>query len=251
MHSSDPFHGKASVYSRFRPNYPQTMIHDLIRHNKLEESSLVADIGAGTGILTGQLLQAGLRVAAIEPNDDMRRIAEAAFSANPHFTAIAASAEQTSLGSGSVDFITVAQAFHWFNPEYFRNEARRILKPGGNVALIWNSRLPDAALIRESETICRQFCPDFRGFSGGTGSDPAVFHSFFKNGQYRLHVYDHPLAYNREQFIGRHLSASYAPRAADGNYRPFVKALTQLFDKYEQNGRVIFPNVTRCYCGKV
>ncbi|RYL92585.1 class I SAM-dependent methyltransferase [Sporolactobacillus sp. THM19-2] len=249
MRNTEKFTGKAEVYAQFRPDYPETFVRDLILENHLSPSSVVADIGSGTGILTGQLLNQGLNVIAVEPNAEMRQIAESAFGSNPLFTSVPATAEQTTLKTGSVDLVTVAQAFHWFNPEQFKEECRRILKPDGKVALIWNSRVPHAPLIRETASVCRKFCPAFHGFSGGTSEDPAPFQTFFRNGRFAVRKYDHPLSYSLNAFLGRHLSASYAPKGQKG--QPYIDALTQIFQKHQKRGRVRFPNVTCSYSGRV
>ncbi|MCO7127203.1 methyltransferase domain-containing protein [Sporolactobacillus shoreicorticis] len=249
MNNSDKFTGKASIYARFRPNYPQPMIDYLLTDTNPQFT--VADIGSGTGILTRQLLDRGAKVIAVEPNEDMRTAAEKSLSAYAPFTSVPGSAEHTQLPDHCVDLITVAQAFHWFDATRFKKECRRILKPDQKVALIWNSRIPDAPLIKETEEICKTFCPNFRGFSGGSDNDRSIFCTFFRNGKYSVKTYSHPLQYMLDEFIGRHLSASYAPKPDNANHQPFVQALAQLFYRYEQNGAVSFPNETRCYYGCV
>lgn len=251
MPNTEKFSGKAGIYAQFRPNYPEALIHELITENNLDKSSVIADIGSGTGILTGQLVAHGLSVKAVEPNADMRHAAESSLSTNPLFTSVDGTAEQTTLQDQSIDLITVAQAFHWFDPEAFKEECGRILKKTGQVVLIWNSRIPDASLIQESEKICEQFCPDFDGFSGGLDHVSSRFKTFFQDGKYRCKTYDHPLYYHLEEFIGRHLSASYAPKKPDFNYLPYIEALTGLFRKYSTDDLITFPNITRSYSGQV
>lgn len=246
----EKFTGKADIYARFRPDYPEALIRDLIHENDLDGSSAVADIGSGTGILTGQLLDNGLNVTAVEPNADMRHVAETRLRRNPRFTSVTGTAEQTGLKSGTIDLITVAQAFHWFDPDKFGKECRRVLKNGKRVALIWNSRVAEDPLTRESETVCRRFCPEFDGFSGGTGDESLRLDSFFRNG-YVVKTYDHPLKYNLKTFIGRYLSASYAPKPADRNYRLYIEALNRLFQKFSREGLIAFPNVAECFSGRI
>ncbi|WP_100486239.1 class I SAM-dependent methyltransferase [Sporolactobacillus pectinivorans] len=251
MSNTEKFSGKAAIYAQFRPNYPEALIRDLINEHNLDKSSVIADIGSGTGILTRQLVEHDLRVKAVEPNTDMRHVAESSLGTNPLFTSVAGMAEHTTLQDGSVDLITVAQAFHWFDPETFKEECRRILKKEGQVVLVWNSRIPDASLIQESEKICEQFCPDFDGFSGGLDHVSSRFKTFFQDGKYQCKTYDHPLYYHLEEFIGRHLSASYAPKEPDLNYLLYIEALTRLFQKYSIDDLITFPNMTRSYSGQV
>jgi hypothetical protein len=181
----------------------------------------------------------------------MRTAAERSLSAYSLFTSVSGTAEHTQLPDHCADLITVAQAFHWFDADDFKTECRRILKPDQKASLIWNSRIPDAPLIKATTEICKTFCPNFRGFSGGIDSDRSHFSLFFRDGNYSVKTYSHPLRYTLDAFIGRHLSASYAPKPGDASRQPLVQALTQLFDRYEQNGTISFPNETRCYCGCV
>lgn len=105
------FSGKAEVYMQCRPRYAQGVLDFIRRETALTPDSLIADIGAGTGIFTEQLMSLGCRVAAVEPNGDMRsRIAETA----PGAEIISAPAEHTGLPDGSVSLITAAESFHWF-----------------------------------------------------------------------------------------------------------------------------------------
>lgn len=97
----------------------------------LTAESTVADIGAGTGKWTARLLPLGCRICAVEPNGSMRREAERLLGGEPRLTLLGGSAEHTGLPDASVDCVTAAQAFHWFDRERFRAECRRILTPGG------------------------------------------------------------------------------------------------------------------------
>ena len=85
------------------------------------------------------MLERGWTVYGVEPNDDMRKEAEKRLSAFPRFHSVAGTAERTGLPGASVDLVTAAQSFHWFDAAAFKRECRRILSGGGKVALIWNS----------------------------------------------------------------------------------------------------------------
>ncbi|NYE04285.1 16S rRNA A1518/A1519 N6-dimethyltransferase RsmA/KsgA/DIM1 with predicted DNA glycosylase/AP lyase activity [Bacillus niacini] len=86
MEPTDKFSGKTDVYSKSRPSYPNEYIDYLLSINSLNETSRVADIGSGTGILTRQLLERGVSVVAVEPNGDMRTKAEQDLQQFEHFT---------------------------------------------------------------------------------------------------------------------------------------------------------------------
>lgn len=251
MKNHEKFTGKAQVYSNYRPNYPIEYIRYLIESNCLCAESKIADIGSGTGILTRQLLQEQLKVIGVEPNDEMRQIAEASLRKEANFISINGTAEQTRIESSSVDLVTVAQAFHWFNPDAFKKECQRILKLDSKVALVWNSRDLNSRIVLENAEICRNFCPNFKGFSGGIEETPDIYAEFFRDSQYDYREFRNDLVFDLEGFIGRNLSASYAPKPDDPNYSLFIKALTEQFYRYADKEMVIFPNITKSYIGQV
>ena len=134
------FTDRVGDYVSYRPGYPETLIDAVIDLVGSRSAAVVADIGAGTGIFTRSLVARGLQVYAVEPNAAMRTAAERGLADAPNFSAIDGSAEATGLADESVDLITAAQAFHWFDKSAARQEFERILKSGGRVALIWNRR---------------------------------------------------------------------------------------------------------------
>ncbi|HFK1456349.1 TPA: class I SAM-dependent methyltransferase [Bacillus cereus] len=251
MKTTENFTDKADIYAKYRPSYPNEYIEYLLSANELNENQIVADIGSGTGIFSRQLLESGLHVIGVEPNDDMRKMAEQSLKQYPRFQSIKATAENTTLKENSVDLVTVAQAFHWFDKEAFKIECQRILKQKANVALVWNSRDVTSPIIKENAEIFQKTCPTFKGFSGGIDETPEVFNSFFKDGEYEFKEYQNDLLFNYESFLGRNLSASYAPKENDEEYKNFVSLLSELFEKYSKNGKIILPNLTRSYMGNV
>lgn len=262
MSTTEKFTRKADLYAKYRPGYPQEFINYLCNNVGLGSNSNVADIGSGTGILSKQLLDAGCRVFCVEPNDNMRQIAENNLKGYSKFLSVNGKDENSTLEKGSIDFITVAQAFHWFDLEKFRLECQRILKPAGKVVLVWNSKVEDDPATCEREKICRRYCPDFKGFAGGQGTaglgysekspeKPENCISFFKDGDFEFREFKNNLYSDLENFIGGVLSSSYAPNKEDKDYMPFVGELTELFRKFSIDGVLVTPNVTRSYVGEV
>lgn len=135
------FSSKVSDYVASRPDYPAALFAALRAECKLQPSAVVADIGAGTGLLTQGLLAQGYAVTAIEPSDSMRAAADHALAHIPGYSSAGGSAEHLPLPPASVDLITAAQAFHWFDIAAARAEFLRVLKPLGQVAMIWNDRV--------------------------------------------------------------------------------------------------------------
>ena len=165
--NEEKFTGKADVYTKYRPSYPDEFINYLFSEIGFAKDCVIADIGSGTGKLTELLLKRDCFVYGVEPNDDMRSTAEKLFANYHNFKSVNASAENTGLPDDSINYITVAQAFHWFDRKSFRQECQRILKRQGKAVLVWNSRDSSSELVIENDSVNRKFCPDFKGFSGG------------------------------------------------------------------------------------
>jgi SAM-dependent methyltransferase len=132
VHASS-FGAAADSYQRGRPEYPQSVVEWLVPRR----ASSVLDLGAGTGKLTRRLVEAGLRVTAVEPSPGMR---EQLAAAAPGAVIIAGSAERIPLPAASVDAVVVAHAWHWFDPALAVPEVARVLVPGGSLSLVWNDR---------------------------------------------------------------------------------------------------------------
>ena len=251
MKSTDKFTDKAEVYAKYRPSYPLEYIEYLVSDAGLNEDCIIADIGSGTGILSRQLLERGFTVIGVEPNDDMRTVAEQTLKTYSRFISIKGTAENTTINDNSLDIVTVAQAFHWFDLKQFRLECQRFLKQDGRVALVWNSRDASSDINKESADVCQKYCPNFIGFSGGMEETPIAFQQFFKDGKYDIKYFRNDLQFNQIGFLGRYLSASYSPKKTDKEYNPFITALSDLFEKYSNNGEIVIPNITRSYLGSV
>ncbi len=244
------FDGKAALYGQYRPSYPAEYLDYLFQKARLEPEDAIADIGAGTGILTRQLLGRGFSVFAVEPGEDMRRQGREQLGDALGLRWVSGSAERTTLPRGSVGLITAAQAFHWFDREKFGAECRRILRPSGLVALVWNIRAPECALTQKCAEIFRRYCPGFAGFSGGSSTDPDAVEPFFLNGKMGYRQFSNDLFYDWDAFLGRMLSSSYAPKEQDAQYPALVEALRQIFEEESQGGILRFPMRTRSFLGQ-
>jgi len=246
------FTGKAAVYAKSRPSYPDAFLRYLYDERGFHADSAIADIGSGTGKLTQLLLECGSTVYGVEPNDDMRGAAEELLAVYPRFTSIGALAESTTLACASIDRITVAQAFHWFDRDAFRAECRRILRGGGLVTLVWNVRDPDSAVVQACDGVNKKFCTAYGGFTGGVDvCDTERFRLFFKEGQFETRRFDNAPLYDLDGFVGRSLSSSYAPRPEDVLYTPYVECLKDIFHEYSRDGVLVLPSFTASFTGTV
>lgn len=239
------FTGKADVYEKFRPTYPDELIEFLYGNARCEA---VADIGAGTGKFTRCLLKKPWRVTAVEPNADMRE----KLAAIGGLTVVNAPAENTGLADKSMGLITAAQAFHWFDEERFKRECIRVLKDGGKLAVIWLNYVKEGMTARKFE-LCQKYSTDehYRQ-TGHAGMRPeeesdAFFSEYF--GKYQKREFFGELVYNRETFVGETLSGSYSPREGEPNYELFVEELNALFTEYESRGETAAKTKIVCYFG--
>ncbi len=192
----------------------------------------------------------GSFVYAVEPNDDMRNAAIKTMQKYEKFMAVKGDATDTTLMDNSVNFITVAQAFHWFNVENFKEECKRILKDSGKAFLIWNMRDMESMVNQESYEIYRKYCPGFKGFGGGIQKDDLRIKNLFDD-NYEYFEFDNDLYYDEERFISRSLSGSYSLKPSDNRYDEYITELIQLFNKYQKNGYLKMHNKSVVYIGSV
>lgn len=250
--NEDKFNHLAHIYEKYRPSYPEEYIKDVITKCQLNSESLVADIGAGTGILTRQLLHNHLKVVGVEPNSDMRKILKK-LEVNENFRAIYGTAEHTNLENNSIDLIVVAQAFHWFDKEKFKKECKRILKPDGSVWILWNQLDETKEIVKEQKKIDDKYTNRFeevKGILSATKKEDKI-QGFFKDNIYETRVVDNPLENDKERFIGANLSKSYSLKKEDANYDKYIEAFGKIFDKYSESGKVMILNKTYGYLGKI
>jgi SAM-dependent methyltransferase len=248
VNSTQRFSSRVDNYVRFRPSYPSQIIQSLERECGLTQDSIVTDIASGTGIFTRLLLEHGNHVFGVEPNADMRRAGESFLSNYPKFTSINGTAEVTTLNSRSVDFVTAAQAGHWFDPEKSRREFRRILKAGGWLVLVWNERLTDATpFLRDYEHLLSLFGTDYKEVR----HEQANVAAFFGSSPFRQGAFELQQKFDYAGVEGRLMSSSYAPGREHPNYAPMLRELRRTFEAHQHNGQVVMEYVTRLYFGRL
>jgi SAM-dependent methyltransferase len=126
----------ADAYERGRPGYPQDAVDHIAAALRLRPGATVLDLAAGTGKLTRMLVATGADVIAVEPVDAMREVLARTV---PRAEVRTGTAEAIPAADASLDGVTVAQAFHWFEPARALAEIHRVLRPGGGLALVWNA----------------------------------------------------------------------------------------------------------------
>lgn len=252
------FSAKVADYAASRPDYPQALFGALRVRCTLREGAVVADVGAGTGLLTRDLLKQGYRVTAVEPNPEMRAASDHLLGGFAGYSSADGCAEAIPLANASVDLITAAQAFHWFEIARARKECLRVLAPHGKVALIWNDRVLEdplhcaldeifgefggvkrAALLAHEE---RSGVPEFFGSTLST-------HSTHLTHPEQL-SWPHEHFLDEESFLSLVFSRSYIPQRNTSGGQEVARQVRRIFDRFKQNGAVAVGYRTVMVCGR-
>jgi ubiquinone/menaquinone biosynthesis C-methylase UbiE len=208
----------------------------------------VADVGSGTGILSEMLLAHGNPVFGVEPNEAMRAVAEGLLKSYKQFVDVEGSAEETTLANASVDIITAAQAFHWFDREKTKLEFRRILKPGGWVVLLWNERRLDSTpFLQAYEDLLLRYGTDYHEVRHENVAGKIA--EFFAPDSFHLASLDNFQHFDLEGLLGRVGSASYTPEPGHPSHDAMASGLKSIFHAHSKDGIVIFEYDTRVYYG--
>ncbi|RIK37816.1 MAG: SAM-dependent methyltransferase [Chloroflexi bacterium] len=253
MDSTQRFSSRVENYVRYRPSYPPAVLDTLKTECGLTASHVIADIGSGTGLLSELFLPNGNPVLGVEPNREMREAAERILQGYPNFTSIDGTAEATTLPTGSIDFVTAGQAFHWFDHDRARDEFARILRPGGWVVLVWNYRRSEATpFTREYEQLIQRYSIDYSEVTHHRPEfDESNVNAFFGSAGCQVAVHPNPKSLDYTELQGRLLSSSYTPEAGHPNHEPMLAALRTLFETYQVGGQVSFDYDTKVYFGRL
>lgn len=246
---TERFSGLADIYAKFRPGYSEEALTFIVKHCSLKAGDKLADIGCGTGISTRAMAKMGLAVTGVEPNKDMLEAAKRESSSETVTVPIVylqAQAENTGLIDDTFNCILCAQAFHWFNPQQALLEFRRILKPGGWLALMWNER-------DESDNFTACYGNLIRTVPGassvelsrGTAGEPLLTSNLYQNAS--KNDFKNEQKIDLEGLLGRAFSASYVPRPDSAEGKALELSLKLLFQEHEQSGTVILRYETSIY----
>ena len=168
--------------------------------------------------------------------------------AYPRLVSIAGTAEETTLRSGSVDFVTAAQAAHWFELSRARAEFARILRPEGWCVLIWNERRTESTpFLRDYEQLLLDYGTDYKEVRHERTT--AIIHEFFAPVPYREREFDLRQRFDYEGAAGRLLSSSYVPLEGQPSYTPMMQELERIFRAHATNNIVEFEYSTRVFYG--
>ena len=246
MDGTEIFSAKARKYAIYRWDYAPKAIERIFEVTGIGLNSTIADIGAGTGILTRHFAGRCGRLYAVEPNSAMRAFIEPHLRTQTGCVISDGRAEKTGLPDESIDLIAVAQALNWFDPQRTRDEFRRILKPCGWLAAIRNVGTygeMDAALekVYPKETETTNFMK---------GKDTPA--SFYMTGKEFIQgSFSFRKAETWDEFFGSLGTASYAPDENSVLWNTFEQAARQVFDQFSTGGQVVSEVETRLCLGKI
>jgi ubiquinone/menaquinone biosynthesis C-methylase UbiE len=248
--STARFSDRVENYVRYRPGYPPEVLDLLRAECGLRPSHVVADIASGTGVFTRLLLENGNSVFAVEPNAAMREmgIQQLESLGSNRLVSVAGTAEETTLRSASVDFVTAAQAAHWFDLPRARAEFVRILRPGGWCVLIWNEReTMTTPFLRDYEQLLLTYGTDYKEVRHERTT--AMIHEFFAPALSEERVYSLRQQFDYEGLAGRLWSSSYAPLEGHTSYEPMMQELQRIFRAHAKDDTVEFEYKTRVFHG--
>jgi SAM-dependent methyltransferase len=244
------FSSRVDNYIRYRPRYPQEVIDTLVLNCGMSSSSVIADVGAGSGALTEMFLRNGNRAFAVEPNREMREGAQRLLSKYPGFCSVDGRAESTSLQEESVDFVVIGQAFHWFDVPKTRREFMRILKPSGWAMVVWNEReYKTKPFLIAYHRLLVQYAPDYARAKHRRAYDTGLKHLWGPSGFAEV-AFSYRQDMDFEGVKGRMLSSSYTPEPGHPNHEPLMAGLLKAFEMNQVNGRVTLDYITRMYYGR-
>ncbi len=218
------YNGKAADYATYRLPYAGEILEAVSKITGLDSTWRMADIASGTGRVSEIFVGHVARVLAVEPNGEMREQANRLLNARSAFESVDGTAEHTTLPAASVDLITVGQAWHWFNPQAAVSEFRRILKPEGWVALIWN-RLGN--------------------------EDDIDISPLFAPGETTRMAFPMVAEESWEQYIGGTRSTAAAPSISDPAYLGFEQDQRRIFDSRAVNGMFTVEYRTEIVAGRL
>lgn len=230
---TERFTGRASDYEQYRERYdPAILLPRLREWCGLTPDWIIADLGAGTGMLADNFLANGNRVFAVEPNAEMRAACISLHQAEPRLTVVDGTAEATTLPANSIDLACAGRAFHWFDVDRTAEELRRILKPDGWFVSVAFGRADDGRdenialedLLRSLHTHRESTRSAYAKYARLREILPRDAHHEELQGEMHL---------TWPALLGLLRSLSHSPLATDPRYPAFEAEVRRIFERYE------------------
>ena len=136
----ESFNAIAEDYDAARPGYPDALVDDVVALSNLPDDGFILEVGCGTAQATLPFAQRGSRVTALDLGARMVALAREKLEPFPKVSVQQSSFEEFDAEAGSFDLVMAATAWHWVRPEVGYAKAARLLKPSGNLAILWSGR---------------------------------------------------------------------------------------------------------------
>ena len=227
------------MYEQARPDYPAAALDHIVDVLELEPGAHVVDVGAGTGKFARQLVARGLRVTGVEPIAEMREIFDRVVDAE----VVHGTAESIPLDDGTADAVTAAQAFHWFDTERALPELKRILRPRGGVALIWNVRDESHPLHQAYAEAIRPYKGNAYPIGVGHPAGKPLASPLFTDVEER--TFPHAQVMDADGLAARAASVSFIARLPEEERAGLLERIRALAPP----GTFEFPYVTKVFTG--
>ncbi|HEX6495873.1 MAG TPA: methyltransferase domain-containing protein [Acidobacteriaceae bacterium] len=248
---TERFSGRVQAYLAYRPRFPRGILPFLREHGALSPDAVVADIGAGTGMLAEIFLEGGHCVIAVEPNAEMLEACRELAAQQPKLEVAEGSAEATTLPDASIDLIAVGRAMHWFDWTRAHREFARILRPGGWVLLATSGHRDSGApvSIRLSE-ILRQWRMD-SAEADTTRDFNQRLEGFLDSSSWHRTTLHHSMTVDFATLLGYAESLSAIPRPGERGYDGMVAELRDVFEEYQRDGEFVTPLSSDLHLGRL
>lgn len=245
------FSGRVQAYLAYRPRFPRGIVTFLREHGALPEDAVVADVGAGTGMLAEIFLEAGNHVIAVEPNPEMLEACRELAAREPALDVVEGGAEATTLPDASVDLIAVGRAMHWFDWALAHREFQRILKPGGWALVATNGhRDSGAAVSNRLSEILRKWRTD--SVEADTRRDfNERLQEFLDTSTSQRTTLHHAMTVDFATLLGYAESLSAIPRLGEGGYEGMMAELRAAFEEYQRDGVLVTPLACELFLGRL
>ena len=243
------FSDRVDAYVKYRPSYPDSLFDCLAGEGVISSESSVADIGSGTGFFSALLARRVRTVRCVEPNDGMRNASVEFLSGFTNCEIVKGTAETTTLGDASVDCVTVAQAFHWFDQPKTLMEFRRILKGDGKMILVWNNRLVDTPFLKSYEAALKLYGNDYNEVNHQNLTDDVLAPCFA--GGFAKRTFPNFQELDFQGVMGRLMSSSYTPAEGSEKFASLRALIRESFDRESTDGKIRFNYGTDVYWGTI
>ena len=253
---SRSFDAWALEYDKYRPTYPEALFDQIAARLELGTAPRVADLGAGTGKASLAMARRGWDVTAVEPGEGMVEVLRARAAAEGlSVDARLGAAEETGLPEASVDLVTAAQAYHWFDEERAVREMARICRRGGGVAVFWNGRADDRSDFLAAFTeIMARYIPDEHVDRRERGRESTTAAELAKGGWFDIDErveLRHDVEMSADAFVGYVFTASYVRLFVDNDAQRRLRTdLYELLATQFGSGPVVVPYDVDLYVGK-